>query len=158
MLFPEAPRQPQLRTDGRSCTRPPVHTSTPPPPQSYIPQHSSQVPLAPYLPSPNPHHPCPPPPPPLPPLSPSPSTPQANILSLRNQLPPLPAASNPSISEKRLIALVGERLLDANLSSAAAASNAGCTDLQQNLSDSLDSLHKLCVGMDVNVRFNSVFG
>lgn len=30
--------------------------------------------------------------------------------------------------------------------------------LPQNLADSLDVLHKLAVGMDVNVRFNSIHG
>ncbi|GLI62230.1 hypothetical protein VaNZ11_004796 [Volvox africanus] len=82
----------------------------------------------------------------------------ANVLSLRNQIAEIPTSVT-SITEKRLIAMVAERLVDSNLGSAAAASSSAyAADLQQNLSDSLDSLHKLAVGMDVNVRFNSVFG
>lgn len=59
--------------------------------------------------------------------------------------------------------------MDSNLVPATGAASVGVAgggpsgsaysaDLQQNLTDSLDSLHKLAVGMDVNVRFNSVFG
>ncbi len=33
-----------------------------------------------------------------------------------------------------------------------------CPTPCQNLADSLDVLHKLAVGMDVNVRFNSIHG
>ncbi len=83
---------------------------------------------------------------------------KANVLSLRNQLPELPGSAT-TVSQKRLIAMVAERLVDSNMNAATAAGGgAYAADLQQNLSDSLDSLHKLAVGMDVNVRFNSVFG
>ncbi|EFJ51389.1 hypothetical protein VOLCADRAFT_120460 [Volvox carteri f. nagariensis] len=82
----------------------------------------------------------------------------ANVLSLRNQLPDL-SSSATTVSQKRLIEMVAERLVDSNLGSATGShGHAFAADLQQNLSDSLDSLHKLAVGMDVNVRFNSVFG
>jgi hypothetical protein len=75
----------------------------------------------------------------------------ANILSLRNQLAPIPRDA-PDISQQRLIALVADVLLEQNRP--ADQPEHFAANLQQNLSDVLEVFEKLAVGLDVNLRFH----
>ncbi len=54
----------------------------------------------------------------------------ANVLSLRNQLPELPPGTT-SVSLKRLIAMVVERLVDSNTGRAGGVDSAFAADLEQ---------------------------
>eukprot|EP00200_Dunaliella_tertiolecta_P008339 CAMPEP_0202374234 /NCGR_PEP_ID=MMETSP1127-20130417/5108_1 /ASSEMBLY_ACC=CAM_ASM_000462 /TAXON_ID=3047 /ORGANISM="Dunaliella tertiolecta, Strain CCMP1320" /LENGTH=402 /DNA_ID=CAMNT_0048971345 /DNA_START=125 /DNA_END=1330 /DNA_ORIENTATION=+ len=79
----------------------------------------------------------------------------ANVLALRNRLP-VPQTST-SLSTSRLISMVAELILDANVPSVHEHKEYE-THLRANITDSLNVLGKLAHGMDVNIRFDSPLG
>ena len=99
----------------------------------------------------------------------------ANLLSLTNRLPAdNVSAASTSLSTSRLLSVVAEVVLDSNKlgdgsdSNGAEPSGGGHyndqdrvefqANLRQNIADCLEVLGRMNVGIDVNVRFHTVFG
>jgi hypothetical protein len=113
------------------------------------PPDAVPVPSAP----PTPPHPTPPRP--APPRPPTPSL--ANVLSLRNQLK-LPRDAR-DVGQERLVTMVADLLLDASRAYEAAAPSPGAAaHAAHAVSECLEVLSRLGVGIDVNVKFHSVVG
>lgn len=79
----------------------------------------------------------------------------ANILSLRNQLQ-LPEQHLEYISTDRLIALIASRFLDANASQSSDPERAAAIEFA--LSECFEVMERLATGLDVNVKFHSIYG
>ena len=77
----------------------------------------------------------------------------ANVLSLRNELK-LPSGCA-DISQSKLITMIVDLLLERNKQLEHHADFAA--DFQQNMADAFEVLQKLTTGIDVNVKFHSVF-
>jgi hypothetical protein len=77
----------------------------------------------------------------------------ANVLSLRNELK-LPSGGA-DISQSKLITMIVDLLLERNKQLEHHAEFAA--DFQQNMADAFEVLQKLTTGIDVNVKFHSVF-